>query len=153
VGEFKPEKPATVHHYEDIYPGLPVEEHEGQVVWTAPIEFAPHVDLAKLTIAGAVNAQVCAKECYPPTDYKFVAKFDPKLAIESAPAAMPASMPSVAETTPAAAPTKRLFGSQSVAAPPNANAGGTSGEVYHPASAHVTFTGRVEPATAIKPRG
>jgi len=44
VGEFKPEKSATVHHYEDIYPGLPVEEHEGQVVWTAPIEFAEGVE-------------------------------------------------------------------------------------------------------------
>jgi len=51
---------------------------------------------------------------------------------------MPASTPSVAEGSPAAVPTKRLFGSQSVAAPPSANAGSTSGEVYHPTSAHVT---------------
>jgi suppressor for copper-sensitivity B len=147
LGDFKSEKPAAVHHYEDIYPGLPVEEHEGQVVWTAPIEFAAGVDPAKLTIGGAVNAQVCAKECYPPTDYKFVTKFDPKLSVESAPAAVPASTPTAPVSAPASAPTKRLFGSQSVAGPPS----GTSGEVYHPSSAHVTFTGRVEPATATQP--
>ncbi|MCE9548573.1 MAG: hypothetical protein K8T25_24115 [Planctomycetia bacterium] len=51
---------ATVEHYEDIWPKLPVEEHHGQVTWTAALTLAPSVDLAKLTIGGKVQAQMCS---------------------------------------------------------------------------------------------
>src|SRR3954463_13730880 len=74
AGDFKPLKPADVHRYEDIYPSLPVEEHQGHVVWVAPIDIAAGVDPAKLEIAGAVNAQVCSTSCLAPKDYKFVAR-------------------------------------------------------------------------------
>lgn len=74
AGEFKPEKQPAVHKYDDVWPGLSVEEHEGRVTWSAPIELAADADPAKLEIAGAVNAQVCAKECLPPRDYKFTAR-------------------------------------------------------------------------------
>ena len=55
AGDFKPIQPPEVHHYDDIWPGLPVEEHEGSVTWSAPIELAAGVDPAKLQIAGAVK--------------------------------------------------------------------------------------------------
>jgi suppressor for copper-sensitivity B len=74
TGEFKPLDPPAVHHYDDIWPGLPVEEYEKRVTWGAPIEIAAGVDPSKLQIAGAVNAQACAKECIAPQDYKFVAR-------------------------------------------------------------------------------
>ncbi len=74
AGDFKANPPPTVHHYDDIWPNLVVEEHEGQVTWSAPIEIAAAANPSQLEIAGAVNAQVCAKDCLPPTDYKFVAR-------------------------------------------------------------------------------
>ncbi len=76
AGEFQPNPPPTVHHYDDIWPNLPVEEHDGRVTWSAPIEIAPGANLNALQISGAVNAQVCAKDCLPPTDYKFVARLE-----------------------------------------------------------------------------
>src|SRR5262249_38804659 len=74
IGDFQPSPAPVVHHYDDIWPGWAVEEHEGPVTWSAPIEIAPNVDPARIEIAGAVYAQVCAKECLPPTDYKFAAR-------------------------------------------------------------------------------
>src|SRR5262249_2811436 len=40
------------------------------------IEIAPGANLNSLQISGAVNSQVCAKDCLPPTDYKFVAHLE-----------------------------------------------------------------------------
>jgi suppressor for copper-sensitivity B len=76
AGDFQPNPPPTVHHYDDIWPNLAVEEHEGRVTWSAPIEIAPGANLNSLQISGAFNSQVCAKDCLPPTDYKFVAHLE-----------------------------------------------------------------------------
>ena len=40
LGEFTPDKPPEIHHYDDAYGDLDVEEHKGTVVWTAPISFS-----------------------------------------------------------------------------------------------------------------
>ncbi len=84
IGEFKPSQVPEIHEYKDIWPGLKVEEHEGSVTWSAPIEFAAGTDLSKLEIPGSLNAMICAKECLPPTDYKFVAKLNEKTAVATA---------------------------------------------------------------------
>ena len=73
LGDFTVNLPPAVHEYADIWPGVKVEEHAGKVTWQAPIELAAGVDPAKLEIAGAVYAQICAETCLPPRDYKFVA--------------------------------------------------------------------------------
>ncbi|HTQ37947.1 MAG TPA: thioredoxin family protein [Pirellulales bacterium] len=83
TGDFHAKPAAEIHHYEDIWPGLVVEEHEGRVTWSAPLEIAAGVNVAKLEIPGAVYAQVCAKDCLPPTDYKFVARLATSKDIES----------------------------------------------------------------------
>lgn len=74
LGDFKPHPKPEVHEYKEIWPGLIVEEHSGRVTWSAPIEFTAGVDTANLNITGAVNAQICAKECLPPQDYRFTAR-------------------------------------------------------------------------------
>ena len=51
AGEFKAINPPAVHHYDDIWPGLPVEEYEKKATWAVPIEIAAGVDLSKLQIS------------------------------------------------------------------------------------------------------
>ncbi|MCC7084002.1 MAG: thioredoxin family protein [Pirellulales bacterium] len=98
LGEFKASEAPTVHVYQDIWPNVKVEEHEGKVSWTAPIESDAGVELSKLEITGSLYAQVCAKSCLPPANYKFVAK------LKSIP--LDATRQQV-ETIPAAAATYR----------------------------------------------
>ncbi|HZZ29422.1 MAG TPA: cytochrome c biogenesis protein CcdA [Pirellulales bacterium] len=124
LGEFQPKAAAEVHHYEDIWPGLAVEEHTGQVTWSAPLEIVAGVNPAKLEIAGAVHAQVCAKECLPPTDYKFVAHL------------------ASAKEAAAVANQAAAAGNTTDAAPPAGVAR------YKPSFSHVTLSGVVEPAAA-----
>lgn len=57
------------------WPEWPIlEKHPGCVTWHAAIEARPGVDLAKLTITGAVRAQVDTDtSCLAPTAYPFIA--------------------------------------------------------------------------------
>jgi thiol:disulfide interchange protein len=84
LGDFTVSPAAEVHEYSDIWPGLKVEEHTGKVTWQVPIEIAAGVDPARLEIAGAVYAQLCAETCLPPKDYKFVATVAPGSATAAA---------------------------------------------------------------------
>ena len=49
--------------YKEIWPDLPVEEHEGRVTWTAPLELADGVDLRTLAIEGQLKAFMCSDQC------------------------------------------------------------------------------------------
>lgn len=62
VGDFAADTAPVVHVYEDIWPGLNVEEHTGSVTWTAPLKLAAGVDPARLNIAISAKGQVCTKE-------------------------------------------------------------------------------------------
>lgn len=75
-GDFRPD-PAPDKHFDDqAYPGLPLEEHEAAVTWSAPVKFASGVDLKSLTIGGKANIQACSgQNCNPPKNYTFTAKF------------------------------------------------------------------------------
>lgn len=77
AGDFQPSSdPAT--HKDEIYPGLPLEEHAGTVTWTAPIEVAEGVDAGDLQISGKLFAQSCRQgQCLFPTDFPFTATLDP----------------------------------------------------------------------------
>ncbi|MBI1903888.1 MAG: hypothetical protein HYS13_22530 [Planctomycetia bacterium] len=56
---------------------LDVEEHEGKVLFFAPVELAAGVDVTKLKLEGSVNAQACnAKTCLIPKNYAFTATLD-----------------------------------------------------------------------------
>jgi len=119
AGEFQPAPSPTVHHYDDIWPNLPVEELEGRVTWSAPLEISAGISPDSLEISGAVNAQVCAKDCLPPTDYKFVAK----LTSASSAAATSASTEDLGQ-------------------------GGPRTAIYKPNLAHVALSGAIQPAAA-----
>lgn len=71
-GDFSAD-PAPHVHMDDAFPGLPQEEQSGHVVWTAPLVFRQGVDLSRLKISGAVNAQRCSTSCLAPKDFKFTA--------------------------------------------------------------------------------
>lgn len=73
AGDFKA-NPGPTKKFDEVLK-VNLEEHEGKVVWSAPIKFAGGVDVTKLSIAGAVYAQACKgdDECLPPADFKFTA--------------------------------------------------------------------------------
>ena len=58
IGPFEPDSPP---HVKDDVEGfdVPVEEHEGTVVWSAPIKLAKGVDPESLTIQVIFNGQTC----------------------------------------------------------------------------------------------
>ncbi len=75
----------AIHTYDDIWPGLPVEEHEGKVVWYAPIRIAEGVDPTQLTISGKLHGQVCQESCMF-YDADFSAKLGEGVEIPTGPA-------------------------------------------------------------------
>ncbi|MCO6458055.1 MAG: thioredoxin family protein [Pirellulaceae bacterium] len=75
VGPFVPDAPPTVHP-PDLFP-VPVEEHSGTVVWTAPLKFREGVDPATLKLNVIFNGQICEEmgQCVPIDDRQLAAKF------------------------------------------------------------------------------
>lgn len=64
TGPFQPDRPPRVKKVE-VYP-VPVEEHEGKVVWSAPLELAEGVDPGILEIELTYSGQVCSDQtCIP----------------------------------------------------------------------------------------
>lgn len=54
---------------------VPVEEHEGTVTWSAPIEIAKDVDPQSLVIGLTYSGQVCSDVCIPIFNQKVEARF------------------------------------------------------------------------------
>lgn len=44
LGQLIPDKPPEIHHYEDAYGDLDIEEHKGTVIWVAPVSFSKPLD-------------------------------------------------------------------------------------------------------------
>ena len=65
LAPFQPVEPPQTHVDNEIWTGLELREHYGQVTWYAPIEIAAGVDAASLTIEGELNAQACKESCIP----------------------------------------------------------------------------------------
>ncbi len=74
LGPFRPLLPPKTHIDQEIWTGLQLREHEGQVTWFAPIELATGVDLATLSISGKVNAQACNPQTCIPLEQTFTAQ-------------------------------------------------------------------------------
>lgn len=77
---FKSNKPPKIKKLP--FYDVPVEEHEVEVTWSAPIAFAEGVNAETATIAGKVSGQVCDQSCIP-FEIPFTAEFggtDPELA-------------------------------------------------------------------------
>lgn len=102
AGEFQPDA-APHSKKEPLFAGLTVESHEQRVVWTAPLEFAPGVDFAKLQLSGAVRYQACdANTCLPPKRVTFEAALSGEAASAAPPAAVVKEPPTAALVLPSA---------------------------------------------------
>ena len=75
TGDFQPDKPPEVKHY-DFFE-VPIEEHAGTVIWTAPIRLAEGVDPQGLTLELKFNGQVCEDKgsCIPINNRSIPAEF------------------------------------------------------------------------------
>jgi thiol:disulfide interchange protein/DsbC/DsbD-like thiol-disulfide interchange protein len=65
AGEFRAQPESTSRVDNEVWVGLTIEEHAGEVTWYAPIELAAGVDPASLTIAGQVRMLACKESCIP----------------------------------------------------------------------------------------
>jgi len=67
LAPFRPQQQPKVHVDTEIYKGLKIEEHEGEVTWYAPIEITAGVDAKSLAIEGSIRLLVCATggQCIP----------------------------------------------------------------------------------------
>ncbi len=74
TGPFTPGREPEIAHQDDVWPGLPIEEHHGQVVWSAPIEWTGDLDPEKTQIDLVFDGQVCQESCIPINE-KLKAKF------------------------------------------------------------------------------
>jgi thiol:disulfide interchange protein len=119
VGEIKvwPKPRRTT---EAAFNDLPIETHEGEVVWYLPVSFPPDADPKLVKLEGTLRAQACnAQGCLPPKSYKFIAT-----------AGKVPQLPPQAEP---ALPAKAF-----------SEASGTSGELRQSGS-HATIRGHIEP--------
>ena len=82
------------------YYDVPIEEHRGTVIWTAPIQFAAGVDPSTIEIKGQLSYQICDDvngTCLEPTEAPFTAKIVPGSAVAISPpdaSGIPAPEPS-----------------------------------------------------------
>jgi suppressor for copper-sensitivity B len=73
-GPFKASPSPRVQRHKSI--DVDLAEHEGDVIWTAPLQFAAGVEPRALTISGHLYAQACSdNRCLPPRNYAFTAQF------------------------------------------------------------------------------
>lgn len=65
LGEFRGYPAPSTRVDNDVWIGLKIEEHDGQVIWYAPIELAAGVDPATVVISGKVRMLACRESCIP----------------------------------------------------------------------------------------
>lgn len=142
VGKFSATVPPKRHKDPAIWGDLQVEEHAGEVTWTAEVTFAAGVNPANVKISGAVVAQACSDVCLPPKSYKFVANF----AGEPPPSAEDPPPPSPAVPLPPVGDAER--------APeqPSASAAPRGVPEYRGPNTHAIWSGRISPSV-VQPGG
>jgi thiol:disulfide interchange protein len=76
TGPFQASKPPKIVKSE-VFKGIPIEEHFGEVTWTAPIEIAEGVKAEDLKLTVSINGQTCIENgsCKPISDKEVEAKF------------------------------------------------------------------------------
>lgn len=131
-GRFKP-WPKPHISTESAWKDLPIESHEQEVTWVAPLVFQPGVDPKSFAVDGKLTVMACNDQgCLPPKSIPFTAKLGegPKLPPEGAKAVQP-DPPSPA--APAKQPAKKT----------SASAGS-----FRRGNSHTTIRGQLEPARA-----
>jgi cytochrome c biogenesis protein CcdA/DsbC/DsbD-like thiol-disulfide interchange protein len=126
AGEFKPDRQPS-RHKEPLFDNLTVEEHEGSVIWRAPVRLKAGHSAADAQIEGHVVLQACnEKGCLPPKKYPF------SLTVASD------------SLSPGFDPAASQAASVRVPEPPQGFAIGP----YQPKMAHLTISGAVAPRHA-----
>lgn len=76
AGPFVPNHAPDITFIEAIWPGLPIEQHHGEVVWSAPIKVAEGFKAEEAKVTATVDGQVCMDggSCIPINE-KVTAKF------------------------------------------------------------------------------
>lgn len=76
LGAWTPDSPPKTKIDEEIWIGLQLEEHYGEVTWRAPVELPEGVDPTAAVIVGRVDMQACKDTCVP-LDLPFTAELVP----------------------------------------------------------------------------
>ena len=106
----------------EIWTGLEIQEHEGEVTWYAPIELAAGVNPEQLQIRGQIDMQACEPSgTCEPIRKEFAA--------------------GMAQTPPSQLPSNNFPGQSAIGNPQSATAGS-----FKARNSGVQITGRVEPA-------
>lgn len=74
IGPWQAVEPPRSHEDQEIWVGLELREHEGQVTWFAPISIVPGTDVSGLSIDGMVEGQACNPQTCIPFEQSFTAK-------------------------------------------------------------------------------
>jgi thiol:disulfide interchange protein len=85
LGPFKPISPPATHIDQEIWTGLELREHEGEVTWYAPIGIADGVDPQTLAIEGVLEGQACDPNMCVPVTIEFHAELGAGMAIPAQP--------------------------------------------------------------------
>jgi thiol:disulfide interchange protein len=73
LAPFRAATPPHVRLDEEVWEGLELREHDGEVVWFAPVELPEGVDADSLEITGALSGQACNPDMCVPLDLSFAA--------------------------------------------------------------------------------
>jgi thiol:disulfide interchange protein len=73
LGAFRPVQAPATHVDTEAWEGLELREHEGTVVWHAPIEFAAEADPRQVRIRGTLEGQACDPHMCIPVEIDFTA--------------------------------------------------------------------------------
>ncbi|MFV2067461.1 MAG: cytochrome c biogenesis protein CcdA, partial [Pirellulales bacterium] len=149
TGPFQANPPPATHIDNEVWVGLRLEEHTGQVTWTAPMELAQGVNPKQLTITGNVDLQACDAGSCVPLKVPFAARLqqaDQQSATEVADGAKALPPQKVATESFASVPPSSTPSSLKT---PNSP---VSVGMYAPAGGSVTIEGYLEPAT-VAPNG
>lgn len=130
LGDFSAIPAPKSHIDKEAWPGLELQEHEGEVTWYAPIELAAGVDPQTLEIRGTVTAQVCKEQCINLRE-QIVAKLGPGVPI--------GPLSNLTTPPPEAIPSTT----------PPTNSASSAGS-FQSAGSEVKWTGHIEPAV-VKP--
>lgn len=127
LGDFRGYPAPSTRVDNEVWVGLKIEEHDGQVIWYVPIEISPGVDPAALAIAGKVRMLACKESCIP-VNKDFTARIGTSIPFDKLDLKVD---PAAATTSPA-----------NIAVPPVAS---SASAAFQPEGSEVRIAGRLIP--------
>lgn len=88
LGPWQPSAPPRSHVDQEVWTGLELREHSGEVTWTAPVELI--AGAANPVISGIVTGQACNPQTCIPFEQSFNVALGPKAVLPSNPPTSPA---------------------------------------------------------------